>query len=420
MNVRPSPPPRSARPQAPQYDDFGFLIGHHLTPTLGFDMNSGEDDYIRMWREFINYDWPLQKTATLVKMIESGVPHQFRGTVWKRLAKMGSHRKPEHYPETYFEVLSAVGDKTKASQQIELDLTRTFPNHRMFLGDNSYRSLLKRVLVAYSLHNHAVGYCQGMSNCAAVLLMFFPDAEDVFWLFVSIIDYKLDHHFEPGLRGMTDDAAIFVKLFQKTMPKLYKHLEAAGIEPLMYLTPWWLQLFTNLPLWSATLYLWDLYFLHGTTALFIGSLSILYTCQNLLLQAVGMQEIIPILLSPPLHCIEPKCLAAAAADLHVYKLVKQYRSNRSREQEATVRSEALTRLMKKDAQDMKRGRPALLPPIVTKYKTLRSVFKRDSEEERQKLERRDTHVALEEFLEKRLLHLPGLQMSRPRRTTDIV
>lgn len=38
----------------------------------------------------------------------------------------------------------------------------------------------------------------------------------------------------------------------------------------MYLSPWWLSLYTSLPLWPAVLYIWDLYFLYDVKALYIG------------------------------------------------------------------------------------------------------------------------------------------------------
>lgn len=52
-------------------------------------------------------------------------------------------------------------------QQIEKDLHRTFPGHPVM--DKTGRSALRRILLAYSVHNPDVGYCQVGWGLAAVL-----------------------------------------------------------------------------------------------------------------------------------------------------------------------------------------------------------------------------------------------------------
>jgi hypothetical protein len=49
-----------------------------------------------------------------------------------------------------------------SENQIELDLTRTFPNHKLFSHGETGIADLRRILIAYSNHNQVVGYCQGM------------------------------------------------------------------------------------------------------------------------------------------------------------------------------------------------------------------------------------------------------------------
>ena len=48
-------------------------------------------------------------------------------------------------------------------------------------------SKLRRVLLAYSLHNPAVGYCQGFNMIAAIALLFL-DEEDAFWCLLYIVE----------------------------------------------------------------------------------------------------------------------------------------------------------------------------------------------------------------------------------------
>ena len=52
---------------------------------------------------------------------------------------------------------------------------------------NAGISKLRRVLLAYSLHNPAVEYCQGFNRIAAIALLFL-DEEDAFWCLLYIVE----------------------------------------------------------------------------------------------------------------------------------------------------------------------------------------------------------------------------------------
>jgi hypothetical protein len=70
---------------------------------------------------------------------------------------------------------------SKAVKQIELDLHRTFYTHELLVEkEGEGQKKLFRILAAYARVNPAVGYCQGMSYVAAVLLMNMPE-EPAFW-----------------------------------------------------------------------------------------------------------------------------------------------------------------------------------------------------------------------------------------------
>lgn len=66
-------------------------------------------------------------------------------------------------------------------RQIDLDVNRTYRDTRMFREryGREQRALFN-VLCAYSIYNSEVGYCQGMSQVAALLLMYMEE-EDAFW-----------------------------------------------------------------------------------------------------------------------------------------------------------------------------------------------------------------------------------------------
>ncbi|XP_072630025.1 USP6 N-terminal-like protein [Canis lupus baileyi] len=87
----------------------------------------------------------------------------------------------DHYLPSEKEMKEAALVSSRDIMQIDLDVNRTFRSHTMFW--DRYRvgqGALFHMLAAYSVNDTEVGYCQGMSEIAAILLMFLPE-EDAFW-----------------------------------------------------------------------------------------------------------------------------------------------------------------------------------------------------------------------------------------------
>ena len=68
------------------------------------------------------------------------------------------------------------------------DLPRTFPSNE-WMATAEGQAALGRVLLAFSVHRPAIGYCQSMNYIAALLLVAMEkDEENAFWVLVSLID----------------------------------------------------------------------------------------------------------------------------------------------------------------------------------------------------------------------------------------
>ena len=68
------------------------------------------------------------------------------------------------------------------------DLPRTFPSNE-WMATADGQAALGRVLLAFSVHRPAIGYCQSMNYIAALLLVAMEkDEENAFWVLVSLID----------------------------------------------------------------------------------------------------------------------------------------------------------------------------------------------------------------------------------------
>jgi len=74
-------------------------------------------------------------------------------------------------------------------RQIDLDVNRTYRDHINFRErfSTSQKSLFN-ILCAYSVYNVEVGYCQGMSQIAALLLMYLAE-EDAFWALAQLMTH---------------------------------------------------------------------------------------------------------------------------------------------------------------------------------------------------------------------------------------
>lgn len=68
------------------------------------------------------------------------------------------------------------------------DLARTFPSNA-WMATAEGQAALRRVLLAFSVQNPRIGYCQSMNFLAAMLLMALDQSEErAFWVLVCLID----------------------------------------------------------------------------------------------------------------------------------------------------------------------------------------------------------------------------------------
>lgn len=104
------------------------------------------------------------------------MPKGKRGEVWQFLAEQFCLKQPpidiHDFPNynTSYELL--LKQLTSQQHAILIDLGRTFPSHPYFSSPLGPGQLaLFNLLKAYSLLDHEVGYCQGLSFVAGVLLL---------------------------------------------------------------------------------------------------------------------------------------------------------------------------------------------------------------------------------------------------------
>ncbi|XP_009072568.1 PREDICTED: TBC1 domain family member 3G-like, partial [Acanthisitta chloris] len=114
-----------------------------------------------------------------------------------------------------------------------------------------------------------VSYCQGMSQIAAILLMYLNE-EDAFWALAQLLTnqrHAMHGFFIPGFPKLQRFQAHHEQILSKLFPKLKKHMDKEQMTTGIYTTKWFLQCFIDRTPFTLTLRLWDIYILEGERVL---------------------------------------------------------------------------------------------------------------------------------------------------------
>ncbi|NXT24443.1 US6NL protein, partial [Syrrhaptes paradoxus] len=130
---------------------------------------------LKKWGKYRNSDKVRRKRLRL-----EGIPSR---SVWVGWPLTPSSRLPLSRQQMKEQAKSFSSE----IKQIDLDVNRTFRNHIMFRDRYGVKQqALFHVLSAYSVYNTEVSYCQGMSQIAAILLMYLNE-EDAFWALAQLL-----------------------------------------------------------------------------------------------------------------------------------------------------------------------------------------------------------------------------------------
>jgi len=165
---------------------------------------------------------------------------------------------------------------------VHLDLPRTFPALSIFQTGGPCHGQLASVLEAYVCYRPDVGYVQGMSYIAAVLLLNM-DEYHAFTCFANLLNNPCYMSFYSmnmdEMRKYMSALEYGLSLF---VPKVAKHLKELGINPEIYIMDWVLTIFAKaLPLDVSTR-VWDMVFLEGEIFVFQTALGVMKTLSDVL------------------------------------------------------------------------------------------------------------------------------------------
>ncbi|XP_041452882.1 USP6 N-terminal-like protein isoform X3 [Lytechinus variegatus] len=224
-------------------------------------------------------NWKRYYTSEkLTRRIYKGIPDKMRGTVWAMLLDLNKIK--DEQPNVYEKMKARSRLYSPDIRQIDLDVNRTFRNHIMFRDRYGIKQqALFHILAAYSMYNTEVGYCQGMSQIAALLLMYLNE-EEAFWaLLILLTDTKHAMHgfFIPGFPKLIRYQDHHENILKKLLPKVRKNLDRLEIHTSLYSMKWFFQCFLDRVPFPLTLRLWDIFMLEGDKIL----ISMAYTLMKL-------------------------------------------------------------------------------------------------------------------------------------------
>jgi small G protein signaling modulator 3 len=190
-------------------------------------------------------------------LVLQGIPVSLRPKIWSECSGANSRRSPGYYDDLVSRSESGQDLDPEIVSQINADIGRTLTDNTFFRhGPGVPR--LKTILLAYSIHNPIVGYCQGMNLITASLLLIMPTPEDAFWILVAIIENILPSgYFDRGLLVSRADQIVLRSYVSEVLPKLGAQFEELGVELEACSFMWFLSLFTGCLSAEALYRVWD-------------------------------------------------------------------------------------------------------------------------------------------------------------------
>ncbi|KAI7804723.1 TBC1 domain family member 12 [Triplophysa rosa] len=257
-----------------------------------------------IWNTEVLPNWEsMRNTRRVRELWWQGVPPSVRGKVWSLAIGNELNITPELYEiflsrakekwRSFSETSSvnenedcgvSLADRESSLDLIKLDISRTFPSLYIFQKGGPYHDILHNVLGAYTCYRPDVGYVQGMSFIAAVLILNLEEA-DAFIAFANLLNkpcqmafFRVDHDL------MLKYFAVFEVFFEENLPRLFQHFQNNSLTPDFYLIDWIFTLYSkSLPL-DVACRVWDVFCRDGEEALFRTGLGILRLYQDVLLQ----------------------------------------------------------------------------------------------------------------------------------------
>uniref|UniRef100_A0A8C4EAL4 TBC1 domain family member 4 n=1 Tax=Dicentrarchus labrax TaxID=13489 RepID=A0A8C4EAL4_DICLA len=270
-----------------------------------------------------------QDKEEIYRALCQGVPKSRRGEVWLLLSHQHRlrHRLPQRQqaPDTtYHDLLKQL---TAQQHAILVDLGRTFPTHQYFSAQLGAGQLsLYNLLKAYSLLDTEVGYCQGISFVAGVLLLHMSEEQAFDMLKYLMYDLGIRQQYRPDMVSLQIQMYQLSRLLHDYHRELYNHFEEHEISPSLYAAPWFLTLFASQFPLNFVSRIFDFVFVQGTGVIFKVALCLLSSHEGEIVECDSFESIVDYLKTtlPALTLTQMEQTIAKVMEMDITKQLHAY------------------------------------------------------------------------------------------------
>uniref|UniRef100_A0A8C0LK19 TBC1 domain family member 4 n=1 Tax=Canis lupus dingo TaxID=286419 RepID=A0A8C0LK19_CANLU len=261
--------------------------------------------------------------------LKEGVPKSRRGEIWQFLALQYRlrHRLPNKQQPPDISYKELLKQLTAQQHAILVDLGRTFPTHPYFSAQLGAGQLsLFNLLKAYSLLDKEVGYCQGISFVAGVLLLHMSEEQAFEMLKFLMYDQGFRKQYRPDMMSLQIQMYQLSRLLHDYHRDLYNHLEENEISPSLYAAPWFLTLFASQFPLGFVARVFDIIFLQGTEVIFKVALSLLSSQETLIMECENFESIVEFLKTtlPDMNASEMEKIITQVFEMDISKQLHAY------------------------------------------------------------------------------------------------
>ena len=203
------------------------------------------------------------------RLVEEGIPRAAREHAW--LVMSGALHQVRARNPSYLSLFPRALEESAHQELIDLDISRTFQDSPEW-RKKGFDQVTRRILLAYSIRNPSLGYCQGLSYIAG-LLAAVASEEVAFCIFSTILeDGLVPPDYYTSLKGAVVDQQVIEALAIRFIPGLEVSDEISFMS-----IPWSMCLFSTSFSMQVSIRLWDYMFAFGPCVLFRVSLGLLYS-----------------------------------------------------------------------------------------------------------------------------------------------
>jgi TBC1 domain-containing protein 4 len=256
------------------------------------------DNISRKWAELLSRPLPLEQSELRPILLEGVTPAR-RGEVWSLLIQLYQDTHPcippsPPAPPSPLSFTELCQESTEYENAIRMDLGRTFPSHPYFstVEGRGGQEALANMLHAYAVSDKDIGYCQGLSFVAGMILMHTKDEESAYKLLCHLMHvYGYRDVYSPDLSVLQLRLYQLSRLLHDVLPTLHSHLGSYDITPFYYAAPWFLTLFSSQYPIAFVARVMDLFFLEGPDIVFKVAVALLRFYETRILRCTTMESI---------------------------------------------------------------------------------------------------------------------------------